>query len=100
MLRVTRHNWKISKGVLRYLNRPKREGIFYGGEWKIIGYTDSEWTGAQTRKSAGGLAFKIGNGVFSWKSKLQSVVAASTLEAEYINLFLKALKKLFGWENW
>ena len=40
--------------------------------------------GAQGGKSTCGYLLKIRGAAFSWKSKLQSVVAASTLEAEVI----------------
>ena len=49
------------------------------------------WCGAQsscekssTGKSTGGYLVKMGTGAISWMSKLQSVVALSTTEAEFI----------------
>jgi len=61
----------------------------------IIGYTDSDWAGyLTTRKSVGGCLFGLGHingskepvmsGLIYWQAKSQSVVALSTLEAEYI----------------
>jgi hypothetical protein len=61
----------------------------------IIGYTDSDWAGnLTTRKSVGGCVFGLGytntrqdlvmSGLIHWQAKSQSVVALSTLEAEYI----------------
>ena len=63
----------------------------------IIGYTDSDWAGnLRTRKSVGGCVFGLGyinahnseeltmSGLIHWQAKSQSVVALSTLEAEYI----------------
>jgi hypothetical protein len=61
----------------------------------IIGYTDSDWAGnVTTRKSVGGCVFGLGytntcqdlvmSGLIHWQAKSQSVVALSTLEAEYI----------------
>jgi len=61
----------------------------------IIGYTDSDWAGNLTaRKSVGGCVFGLGctdisqelvmSGLIHWQAKSQSVVALSTLEAEYI----------------
>jgi len=61
----------------------------------IIGYTDSDWAGnLTTRKSVGGCVFRLGHtnaseelvmsGLIHWQAKSQSIVALSTLEAEYI----------------
>ena len=55
----------------------------------IHGFTDSDWAGNElTRKSVGGCVFYTGalvaSGVVHWQSKTQTVVALSTLEAEYI----------------
>jgi len=61
----------------------------------IIGYTDSDWAGnLTTRKSVRGCVFGLGHtnanedlvmsGLIHWQAKSQSVVALSTLEAEYI----------------
>ena len=61
----------------------------------IIGYTDSDWAGnLTTRKSVGGCVFGLGyinvseelvmSELIHWQAKSQSVVALSTLEAEYI----------------
>jgi hypothetical protein len=46
---------------------------------------DSDWAGCHsTRKSIRGSVFQINNSTISWKSKSQTVVALSTLEAEFI----------------
>lgn len=55
----------------------------------LNGFTDSDWAGStSTRKSIGGCVFfAVENGLGSpilWQAKAQSVVALSTLEAEYI----------------
>jgi len=60
-----------------------------------VGYTDSDWAGnLKTRKSIGGYIFGLGytnwneelitSGLVHWQAKSQSLVALSTLEAEYI----------------
>ena len=41
---------------------------------------------AMTRKSQGGFIKFVNNGAFSWKSGLQSIVALSSCEAEYVAL--------------
>lgn len=83
--RYTHLHWTAAKSILRYLAGTKSIGIHLKGGEKIEGYTGSDWAGdIPTRKSTGGYVFKVGDGRFSWKVKLQSVVAASSVEAEYI----------------
>jgi hypothetical protein len=78
----------------------------------VVGFTDSDWAGnLTTRKSIGGCVFGLGyiddnnelvtSGLIHWQAKSQSVVALSTLEAEYIacshatreSLWLKRMTK-------
>jgi len=87
-----------AKRVLRYLKTMAGFRIHYRrlpNPITIIGYTDSDWAGnLTTRKSVGGCVFGLGNtktnkelvisGLIHWQAKSQSVVALSTLEAEYI----------------
>jgi len=96
-----------AKRVLRYLKTTAKFRIHYrrltsdpqsphnSPSMDIIGYTDSDWAGnLMTRKSVGGFVFGLGHtnaneelvmsGLFHWQAKSQSVVALSTLEAEYI----------------
>ena len=47
----------------------------------LHGFTDSDWAGR--RESIGGCTF-IDGGPINWQAKPESVVALSTLEAEYI----------------
>ena len=51
----------------------------------VIGYTDSDFAGSKTdRKSTGGYVFMLAGAAISHSSKLQSIVALSTCEAEYV----------------
>lgn len=51
----------------------------------VTGYVDSDFAGnVDTRKSLSDLIFTIFGGAISWKSSLQSVVALSTIDAEFI----------------
>lgn len=51
----------------------------------LKGATDSNWAGdTATRKPVGGYVFTYNGTPVSWSSKQQSVVALSTLQAEYI----------------
>ena len=53
----------------------------------LRGFTDDDWAeDVMTRKSTSGYVFQIGTSTISWKSKLRSIVALSSTEAEYISL--------------
>ena len=91
-----------TKQVLRYLKTTSDLRIHYrrlslsshDANISIVGYTDSDWArNLTTRKSVGGCLFGLGtngsegsvmSGLVHWQAKSQSVVALSTLEAEYI----------------
>jgi hypothetical protein len=88
-----------AKRVLRYLKATSNHSIHYRrlphSQLSAVGYTDSDWAGnLKTRKSVGGCVFGLGyanwnqelvtSGLIHWQAKSQSVVALSTLEAEYI----------------
>jgi len=91
-----------AKRVLRYLKTTSDFRIHYrrlplsshDTNTSIVGFTDSDWAGnLTTRKSVGGCLFGLGtngsdgpvmSGLVHWQAKSQSVVALSTLEAEYI----------------
>jgi len=54
----------------------------------VIGYSDSDFTRfVDTRKSTLGFVFLLAGGAVSWKSAKQSVVATSTMEAEFVACF-------------
>jgi hypothetical protein len=81
-----------AKRVLRYLKATKDYGITYyniksntSSSSYISGYCDSDYAGdIITAKSTLGYIFFIAGGPISWKSKLQSIIAQSTTEAEFI----------------
>ena len=76
--------------VLTYLDDTKKFGITYGGSPKtanLVGYSDSGYAGDKdNRKSTAGYVYLLNGGAVSWKSKLQSTVALSSMEAEYMGL--------------
>ena len=72
---------------------------------ELIGYVDYDFVSdSDKRRSLIGYVFLYGPSLISWKATLQSIVALSTTEAEYIalseavkeGLWLKILMKDFG----
>ena len=52
---------------------------------EIIGYTDSDFAGCQdSMKSTSGYIFLLAGGAISWKSAKQSLIASSTMAAEFV----------------
>ncbi|TQE12286.1 hypothetical protein C1H46_001939 [Malus baccata] len=83
-------HWISAKKVLRYLQRTKNFMLVYGnGEsLELEGYTDSDLAGdIDDRKSTGGYIFMLNGGAVSWKSAKQTVIATSTMEAEFVACF-------------
>jgi hypothetical protein len=79
-------HWQAAKSVLRYLSGTQNLGLLYDDRTQqFIGYTDSDFAGDVTqRKSTGGFVFMFGGAAVAWSSKLQSIVATSTCEAELV----------------
>jgi len=54
----------------------------------VIGYLDSDYAGCvDTRKSTFGYLFLLAEGAISWKSAKQSIIVASTMQAEFVACF-------------
>jgi hypothetical protein len=72
--------------VLRYLKATARHKLVYRRMTEpFVGYADLEWAGdSGDRKSQGGFVFMMNSAAVSWSSRKQTLVALSTLEAEYI----------------
>ena len=80
-------HWKTIKKVLRYLQGTKDYMLTYRrtNNLEIIGYFDFDYAGCKdTRRSTSGYIFMLSNGSISWKSHKQSLIASSTMEAEYV----------------
>jgi len=55
---------------------------------EVIGYTDSDFAGCvDTRKSTFGYVYLLAGGAISCKSAKQTVIVASTMEAEFVACF-------------
>ena len=52
---------------------------------EVIGYTDADFAGCvDSRKSTSGYIYTLAGGAISWKSSKQSLVTASTMQAEFV----------------
>ncbi|KAA0046843.1 Retrovirus-related Pol polyprotein from transposon TNT 1-94 [Cucumis melo var. makuwa] len=83
-------HWKAAKKVLRYLQGTKDYMLTYkrSDHLEVIGYSDSDFVGCvDTRKSTFGYLFLLAEGAISWKIAKQSIIAASTMEAEFVACF-------------
>lgn len=79
------------KKIFRYLKGTLNYGIKYSKDSKnseyLVGFSDSDFAGEKTEyKSTSGYIFYLANGPISYQSKLQSITAQSSTEAEYIAL--------------
>ena len=82
-----------AKRTLPYLKETKDYGLLYKGEMnkhnfpEPLCYTDSDWAGdTESRKSTGGYVFILCNAALSWKTKKQTSISLSSMEAEYVVL--------------
>jgi hypothetical protein len=93
MSNPSERHWRLLKELLRYLAGSKELAITYGGTTaaELEAWTDADWAACKdSRRSRGGYVFTLNGGAISWSSKLQSVVATSTAESEYIAAALAA----------
>eukprot|EP00253_Pinus_taeda_P035207 PITA_35207 len=74
------------KWILRYLKGTANQALCFGGSnISLQGYVDADMAGDRdNRRSTTGYVFTVGGTTVSWVSKIQSVVALSTIEVEYV----------------
>ena len=89
MAQPGRNLWNAVKWILRYLHSTMNCGLTYGKAKEeddgLRGYVESDYTGdLDRRRSLTGYKFMLNSYTVNWKTTLQSVVAFSTIEAEYI----------------
>ena len=80
-------HWKAAKRVMRYLQRTKEYMLTYrrSDQLEIIGYSDSDFAGCQdSRRSTSGYIYMLAGGAISWRSAKQTLVASSTMAAEFV----------------
>lgn len=75
--------------LLIYVRDTSKRGIkFQGTDFKLYAYSDADWGGdLESRRSTTGYVVYAAGGPIAWQSKLQSTVAVSTMEAEYMAAF-------------
>jgi hypothetical protein len=80
---------KAAARTLSYLARTRTKGLCYRGHsLNFLAYTDSDWASDQdTRRSTSGYVIFMAGAPVCWMSKLQPIVAVSSMEAEYIACF-------------
>jgi len=82
-------HWEAVKWVLRYIKGTIDVGLVFEkdstGKQECIGYVDSDYAGdLDKRRYTTGNVFTLSQVLVSWRSILQSTVALSTTEAEYM----------------
>ncbi|KAH9670812.1 Integrase catalytic domain-containing protein [Citrus sinensis] len=82
-----KNQWLAVKWILRYLYGTVDVGLLFKKDFgqQCVGYCNSDFTGdLDKRRSTTGYVFTLGGGPVSWRSILQSTIALSTTEAEYM----------------
>ena len=80
-------HWKAAKRVLRYLKRTRNFMLTYRSseQLEVTGYTDSDFGGCtDSMKSTSVYIFMMAGGAVSWKSAKQTLIAPSTMAAEFV----------------
>ena len=89
MLDPDRDHQKAVKWILQYIKSTVDIGLIFkkdvANKQECIGYVNSDYTwDLDKRQSTMGYVFTLSQVPVSWHSTLQSTVALSTLEAEYM----------------
>jgi len=84
-----KEHWAAIKRVLLYVKGSMDKGLVFDKNSSCVlqGFRDAGRAGDhETRRSTTGFTFIFGGAAVSWGSKLQKMVALSTMEAEYMAL--------------
>ena len=84
-----KEHWQAVKWILRYILNTGDVGLKFEKDENlgqcVVGYVDSDYAGdLDRRRSTTGYVFTLAKAPVSWRSTLQSTVALSTTEAEYM----------------
>ncbi|KAJ3014167.1 hypothetical protein NUW54_g1378 [Trametes sanguinea] len=81
-------HWKAVKHLFRYIKGTLGYKLTYSpssSDKLFTLYTNADHAGCpDTGRSTSGFVIKMGTGAISWSSRLQSIVALSTTEAEFV----------------
>ena len=83
---------------MRYLRGTKDYMLTFkrSDNLEVIGYTDSNFAGCvDHRKSTFGYVYLLAGAEISWKSAKQTIIAASTMEAEFVAFFEAIVHRLW-----
>lgn len=83
-------HWEALKRVVRYLKGTALQGVVFRPSddraMGLIGYGDADWGSDRVdRRSTSGYVFFFAGGPISWKVRKQTIVALSSVEAEYLS---------------
>jgi len=99
MNQPTEAHLNIAKNVLRYLKFTADYSLTFrkSSTIELFGFCDSDWAASESRKSISGYCFKLSSesAMVSWKSKVQSSVALSSCEAEYVAMSVAIQEIMF-----
>jgi hypothetical protein len=86
MNNLGKEHWEAVMWILRYLRGTSTHALCFGGSDIVLqGYVDSNMARDKySRRGTIGCVFTIGGTTVSWISKLQKVVALSTMKARYV----------------
>jgi len=93
-------HWRAAKRIFRYLQRTKNYMLTYkrSDQIEIIGYSDSDFAGCQdSRRSTLGYIYLLTGGAISWKSAKQTLIASSTVAAEFVACYEASNHGLWRW---
>ena len=87
-------HYRALRNIMRYCKLTKHHGLVYTSShkqfrepWTLSGHVDSDWaTWKATRRSRAGWLIYLNRNLIAYGSKLQSAVALSSAEAEYMAL--------------
>ncbi|GJZ97000.1 retrovirus-related pol polyprotein from transposon TNT 1-94 [Tanacetum coccineum] len=83
------------------VERKKMESIPYASvvAWsnhlEVVGYADFDYAGKDSGKSTFGYVFQLARGSISWKSTKQTIIATSTMEAEFVACYEATIHALW-----
>ena len=97
MTNPTREHWNVVKWIFRYSKGTTEHGILFSkqsGTTSVVGYLVANYANdVNDRRSTTGYLFTLLGGSIYCRSTLQSKVAISTIEAEYM-VVAKAVKEM------